>query len=300
MRQASPSITSVSPPPASKKASGKKFVPPKAAKTKPSERGSSPVASSSRPGPKPLTGMSAGKAGESGKASSRGGPGDSDSWMLTNAERRKLDEKTSKREAQDTYHFLRPDQIRDSFMKRPDDPEYDERTIHIPKKAFESMTPFEKQFWEIKKDHFDTVLFFQKGKFYELYENDAAIGHQEFDLKLTDRVKMSMVRVAPRPYTTHSLIVFRSVYRSKASSSGRPSSLRRGTRSAKLNKRRLPLEPKCDRRMRVLLERKREVMMAEPRRRLSGENYNRSSQTVPLSTGSISQATTRTTALPSR
>jgi hypothetical protein len=33
-----------------------------------------------------------------------------------------------------------------------------------------------------------------QGKFYELYEKDAEIGHNEFDLKLTDRVKMKMVR----------------------------------------------------------------------------------------------------------
>jgi DNA mismatch repair protein MSH6 len=36
------------------------------------------------------------------------------------------------------------------------------------------------------------ILFFQKGKFYELYEDDAVIGHREFDLKMTDRVKMKM------------------------------------------------------------------------------------------------------------
>ena len=39
------------------------------------------------------------------------------------------------------------------------------------------------------------MLFFQKGKFLELYEEDARIGHQVFDLKLTQRVKMSMVGV---------------------------------------------------------------------------------------------------------
>lgn len=38
-------------------------------------------------------------------------------------------------------------------------------------------------------------MFFKKGKFYELYEKDADIGHQEFDLKLTDRVNMRMVGV---------------------------------------------------------------------------------------------------------
>ena len=38
----------------------------------------------------------------------------------------------------------------------------------------------------------DTVLFFKKGKFYEVYEKDADIGHREFDLKLTDRVNMKV------------------------------------------------------------------------------------------------------------
>jgi DNA mismatch repair ATPase MutS len=31
------------------------------------------------------------------------------------------------------------------------------------------------QFWEIKQNHFDTILFFQKGKFFELYENECVI-----------------------------------------------------------------------------------------------------------------------------
>ena len=39
------------------------------------------------------------------------------------------------------------------------------------------------------------MLFFQKGKFLELYEDDARIGHQEFDLKLVRGAKMSTVGV---------------------------------------------------------------------------------------------------------
>jgi len=35
------------------------------------------------------------------------------------------------------------------------------------------LTPFERQYWKIKSQYFDTILFFQKGKFYELYEHDA-------------------------------------------------------------------------------------------------------------------------------
>jgi hypothetical protein len=34
--------------------------------------------------------------------------------------------------------------------------------VFIPSKAWATFSPFEKQFWEIKQNHFDTVLFFQK------------------------------------------------------------------------------------------------------------------------------------------
>ncbi|CZT09518.1 probable DNA mismatch repair protein [Rhynchosporium graminicola] len=74
-------------------------------------------------------------------------------------------------------------------------PEYDPRTVYIPPGAWTKFSPFEQQYWEIKQKFWDTIVFFKKGKFYELYENDATIGHQLFDLKLTDRVNMRMVGV---------------------------------------------------------------------------------------------------------
>ncbi|PWY86004.1 DNA mismatch repair protein Msh6 [Aspergillus heteromorphus CBS 117.55] len=74
-------------------------------------------------------------------------------------------------------------------------PDHDPRTLYIPPLAWSKFSPFEKQYWEIKQKFWDTVVFFKKGKFYELYENDATIGHQLFDLKLTDRVNMRMVGV---------------------------------------------------------------------------------------------------------
>ena len=85
--------------------------------------------------------------------------------------------------------------IRDMDRNPTDHPEYDPRTIYVPKLAFEKFSPFEKQYWEIKQKLWDTIVFFKKGKFYELYENDATVGHQVFDLKLTDRVNMRMVGV---------------------------------------------------------------------------------------------------------
>ncbi|KAK5163093.1 DNA mismatch repair protein msh6 [Saxophila tyrrhenica] len=83
----------------------------------------------------------------------------------------------------------------DADRNPPDHPDYDPRTLFIPASSFQGLSPFEKQYWEIKQKFMDTIVFFKKGKFYELYENDATIGHQLFDLKLTDRVNMRMVGV---------------------------------------------------------------------------------------------------------
>jgi DNA mismatch repair protein MSH6 len=91
--------------------------------------------------------------------------------------------------------------VRDKEGHRPGQENYDPRTLYIPPSAWKSFTAFEKQYWycrtylaanlrEVKQNLWDTILFFQKGKFFELYENDATIGHQQFDLKLTDRVNM--------------------------------------------------------------------------------------------------------------
>jgi len=101
----------------------------------------------------------------------------------------------------DRYSWLQD--IRDKEGNRPSDENYDPRTLFIPASAWKTFTAFEKQYWyvltlrdktdfvrEVKQNLWDTVLFFQKGKFFELYENDATIGHQKFDLKLTDRTNM--------------------------------------------------------------------------------------------------------------
>ncbi|PPR06375.1 hypothetical protein CVT24_002487 [Panaeolus cyanescens] len=119
--------------------------------------------------------------------------GVSGSAFLTAAEQRAQGKKEEKKAAESPYSFLQDPKDKDG--RRPGEPNYDPRTLHIPASAWKSFTPFEKQFWEIKQNHYDTILFFQKGKFYELYEDDARIGHQQFDLKLTERVKMCMVGV---------------------------------------------------------------------------------------------------------
>ncbi|KAJ9104934.1 hypothetical protein QFC19_003729 [Naganishia cerealis] len=51
-----------------------------------------------------------------------------------------------------------------------------------------------------EQDCFEFLRQLKDGKFYELYEKDAEIGHNEFDLKLTDRVKMKMVGVPEQSF----------------------------------------------------------------------------------------------------
>ena len=127
------------------------------------------------------------------------------SSQLTNAPPRKPTAKKSTSDAshgklkrskvEGRYEWLELAYITDIDQNRPDHPDYDPRTVYVPKSAWKQFSPFEHQYWEIKQKHWDTIVFFKKGKFYELYEHDATIGHQLFDLKLTDRVNMRMVGV---------------------------------------------------------------------------------------------------------
>lgn len=82
--------------------------------------------------------------------------------------------------------------VKDADGNATDHPEYDPRTLYIPKAAWAKFTAFEKQFWEVKSKMWSTVVFFKKGKFYELYENDADIAHNVFDLKLAGGGRANM------------------------------------------------------------------------------------------------------------
>ena len=106
---------------------------------------------------------------------------------------KKWKEKAHTTEPEQRYPWLA--KMTDADRNPPGHPDYDPRTVFIPPLAWANFSPFEKQYWEIKQKFWDTIVFFKKGKFYELYENDATIGHQLFDLKLTDRVNMRMVGV---------------------------------------------------------------------------------------------------------
>ncbi|CUM46158.1 unnamed protein product [Debaryomyces fabryi] len=94
------------------------------------------------------------------------------------------------KENEERYQWLV--NIKDAEKRTPDDPNYDSRTLFVPSSAWSKFTAFEKQYWEIKSKMWDTVVFFKKGKFYELYENDAMIANSQFDLKIAGGGRANM------------------------------------------------------------------------------------------------------------
>ncbi|BFZ11157.1 hypothetical protein BsWGS_14196 [Bradybaena similaris] len=95
-------------------------------------------------------------------------------------------EEGSQRDASSFPHvrldFLQPDKIKDFNRKLKSDPDYNPKTLYVPESFLDKQTPAMRQWWEMKTQHFDTILFFKVGKFYEFYNMDAAVGVQELGL----------------------------------------------------------------------------------------------------------------------
>ena len=154
-------------------------------------------------------------------------------------ERREKEAKKKVFASSEKFDFALPENIRDMEGRAPSDPDYDGRTIFIPPAAFLRMTPFERQFWEMKQKLYDTVIFFRKGIFYELFERDARIGHQEFGLSITTRASMIMCGFSVNSFEEKAAVLLAKNYRvarvdQDESSVGMEKRLREGTSASKL------------------------------------------------------------------
>ncbi|XP_076349800.1 LOW QUALITY PROTEIN: DNA mismatch repair protein Msh6-like [Tachypleus tridentatus] len=78
--------------------------------------------------------------------------------------------------------FLKDGKRRDIEGRPQSHPDYDLKTLFVPESFKKTLTPASRQWWEMKSQHFDTILFFKVGKFYELYHMDAVIGVNELGL----------------------------------------------------------------------------------------------------------------------
>lgn len=103
--------------------------------------------------------------------------------------------------------------IRDGKKRSKSHPDYDKSTLYVPSSDLSDqrgtknggLSPFQRQFWSIKKDNYDVLIFFKKGKFYELYDVDADIGHKELGLNYTKggRVDMRCCGIPEQSFDKH-------------------------------------------------------------------------------------------------
>lgn len=83
------------------------------------------------------------------------------------------EEEETERFDHESFAFLKPENIRDASKRPASDPEYDPKTLFVPPDFFQKQTPGHRQWWTMKSQHFDTILLFKVGKFYETYHMDA-------------------------------------------------------------------------------------------------------------------------------
>lgn len=71
------------------------------------------------------------------------------------------------------YTFLYPPHRKDINKHKPDHPDYDENTLYVPSQFLNEQTPAMRQWWLLKQQNMNAILFFKMGKFYELFNQDA-------------------------------------------------------------------------------------------------------------------------------
>ena len=78
--------------------------------------------------------------------------------------------------------FLMLENRKDALKRSPKDPEYDQKTLHIPKADYEKLTDGMKRYWEIKKTAMDQVLLYRLGEWYTAFFDDLDTCAKYFDM----------------------------------------------------------------------------------------------------------------------
>jgi DNA mismatch repair protein MSH6 len=86
-----------------------------------------------------------------------------------------------------TPEWARTGVSRDKQKRLHGTSEADPTTLFIPEGEFKKLTSSMQQYWQIKSENFDKVIFFKLGKFYELFFEDAMVGHRHLDLNFMGR-----------------------------------------------------------------------------------------------------------------
>ena len=110
-----------------------------------------------------------------------------------------------------------PKRLRDAQGRPPTDTEYDVSTISVTRKNGKVVeeghsTPMLQQYWSIKEDHFDEIILFKVGKFYELFYMDAAIAQPICNLKWMGHDRRAHVGFPEVSLQTHSYALLQAGY----------------------------------------------------------------------------------------
>jgi len=81
--------------------------------------------------------------------------------------------------------FMKPEKRMDKHKHRPNNKEYDNRSLYISEAEFSKMTAGMIQYWKIKQNNMDKIVLFRRGLFYEAFNEDAIICHKYLDLNWT-------------------------------------------------------------------------------------------------------------------
>lgn len=108
--------------------------------------------------------------------------------------------------------FTRPEHIKDLKGRRLDDPNYDPSTIYVPEKDIKNFSPCMKQYWEFKSTHWDKILLFKMGKFYELFYHDAVTVQRLLELNWMGDPKKAHVGFPEKSLNKYSSILMENGY----------------------------------------------------------------------------------------
>ena len=67
-------------------------------------------------------------------------------------------------------------------MRLPSHPDFDRTTLYIPPDEVRKLNPVMQQYWHFKCMHYDKIVFFKIGRFYEIFYDDAILCHKYLDL----------------------------------------------------------------------------------------------------------------------
>ena len=87
--------------------------------------------------------------------------------------------------------FIKPKFIQDRKQRAILHPDYDKSTLYIPPDELNKFTGVMRQYWHFKCLHYDKVVVFMIGKFYEIFYEDAILCQKYLDLNwMGDKSKL--------------------------------------------------------------------------------------------------------------